>query len=113
MVGRANLRVSRPILILTLVETLVIAVSIFVGLYLSWVDLSRGENLVSYLPSAILYTSTIVVMIFSVGLYNRQFWTKFGGMVVRLVTALVLSFIACLSGYHPHPLYVVCTHFPE
>ena len=22
-------------------------------------------------------------------------------------------FIPCLSGYHPHPLYVVCTHFPE
>ena len=21
--------------------------------------------------------------------------------------------ITCLSGYHPHPLYVVCTHFPE
>ena len=20
---------------------------------------------------------------------------------------------ACLSGYHPHPLYVVCTLFPE
>ena len=19
----------------------------------------------------------------------------------------------CLSGYHPHPLYVLCTHFPE
>ncbi len=24
-----------------------------------------------------------------------------------------LTFEACLSGYHPHPLYVVCTHFPE
>ena len=23
------------------------------------------------------------------------------------------TFQACLSGYHPHPLYVVCTHFPE
>ena len=22
-------------------------------------------------------------------------------------------FDPCLSGYHPHPLYVVCTHFPE
>ena len=22
-------------------------------------------------------------------------------------------FLPCLSGYHPHPLYVVCTHFPE
>ncbi len=22
-------------------------------------------------------------------------------------------FEPCLSGYHPHPLYVVCTHFPE
>ena len=22
-------------------------------------------------------------------------------------------FVPCLSGYHPHPLYVVCTHFPE
>ena len=21
--------------------------------------------------------------------------------------------VPCLSGYHPHPLYVVCTHFPE
>ena len=21
--------------------------------------------------------------------------------------------VSCLSGYHPHPLYVVCTHFPE
>ena len=104
MVGRANLRVSRPILILTLVETLVIAVSIFVGLYLSWVDLSRGENLVSYLPSAILYTSTIVVMIFSVGLYNRQFWTKFGGMVVRLVTALVLSFIVLTVVFYTIPV---------
>ena len=24
-----------------------------------------------------------------------------------------LYFDPCLSGYHPHPLYVVCTHFPE
>ena len=24
-----------------------------------------------------------------------------------------LMFDPCLSGYHPHPLYVVCTHFPE
>ena len=23
------------------------------------------------------------------------------------------KFNPCLSGYHPHPLYVVCTHFPE
>ena len=23
------------------------------------------------------------------------------------------NYEACLSGYHPHPLYVVCTHFPE
>ena len=24
-----------------------------------------------------------------------------------------IEFFPCLSGYHPHPLYVVCTHFPE
>ncbi len=24
-----------------------------------------------------------------------------------------IKLIPCLSGYHPHPLYVVCTHFPE
>ena len=34
---------------------------------------------------------------------NRQF---------KIVTAADV-FISCLSGYHPHPLYVVCTHFPE
>ena len=27
--------------------------------------------------------------------------------------AIVTKLVACLSGYHPHPLYVVCTHFPE
>ena len=32
-----------------------------------------------------------------------------------LATAIAASYmnIPCLSGYHPHPLYVVCTHFPE
>ena len=25
----------------------------------------------------------------------------------------LMQFESCLSGYHPHPLYVVCTHFPE
>ena len=25
----------------------------------------------------------------------------------------ICMYVACLSGYHPHPLYVVCTHFPE
>ena len=25
----------------------------------------------------------------------------------------ILNNEPCLSGYHPHPLYVVCTHFPE
>ena len=25
----------------------------------------------------------------------------------------IFWFDPCLSGYHPHPLYVVCTHFPE
>ena len=27
--------------------------------------------------------------------------------------ALLWFLELCLSGYHPHPLYVVCTHFPE
>ncbi len=33
--------------------------------------------------------------------------------VLALALATVVWLIACLSGYHPHPLYVVCTHFPE
>ena len=28
-------------------------------------------------------------------------------------TAVIGMKDPCLSGYHPHPLYVVCTHFPE
>ena len=28
-------------------------------------------------------------------------------------TGEITSDEPCLSGYHPHPLYVVCTHFPE
>ena len=32
----------------------------------------------------------------------------------RIAQALSrLKNVPCLSGYHPHPLYVVCTHFPE
>ena len=29
------------------------------------------------------------------------------------VMAIAMTIDPCLSGYHPHPLYVVCTHFPE
>ena len=36
---------------------------------------------------------------------------KHGRPVV--VVMAVEEFEPCLSGYHPHPLYVVCTHFPE
>ena len=48
--------------------------------------------------------------------------TFFDGSKVRqlgtLVTVsterlIVENMQPCLSGYHPHPLYVVCTHFPE
>ena len=39
-------------------------------------------------------------------------------LLLLLGSGFVLSkvdreFFPCLSGYHPHPLYVVCTHFPE
>ena len=36
-----------------------------------------------------------------------------GGRVANMSIATDEGYIACLSGYHPHPLYVVCTHFPE
>lgn len=107
MFGRASLRVPKSILILSLIETLVIAVSIYVGLSLSWVDVGRDGNLASYVPRAALYTATIVLMIFAVGLYNRQFWTKFGGMVVRIVAALILSFILLTVVFYTVPAFSI------
>ena len=38
---------------------------------------------------------------------------RIGGTLFGLRAKEVARNKACLSGYHPHPLYVVCTHFPE
>ena len=46
-------------------------------------------------------------MIFAVGLYNRQFWTKFGGMVVRIVAALILSFILLTVVFYTVPAFSI------
>ena len=35
------------------------------------------------------------------------------GMRKEDIPVALSKFGPCLSGYHPHPLYVVCTHFPE
>ena len=44
-------------------------------------------------------------------------WRKrYGGMgksQLQELKGLEKENTPCLSGYHPHPLYVVCTHFPE
>ena len=37
----------------------------------------------------------------------------FGYLIIEDITYGWLMIKPCLSGYHPHPLYVVCTHFPE
>ena len=38
-----------------------------------------------------------------------------GGLRLQghFIHEMIPTVIACLSGYHPHPLYVVCAHFPE
>ena len=53
------------------------------------------------------------------------FLSSFVSVIMFLLSGLVFTILtrniiinslrlgACLSGYHPHPLYVVCTHFPE
>ena len=51
-------------------------------------------------------------MVFALGTHSRvpSRWLLVG--ILRLDEVDQLN-LPCLSGYHPHPLYVVCTHFPE
>ena len=41
----------------------------------------------------------------------RAHMAEFG--IVAPVGVPQVKKLPCLSGYHPHPLYVVCTNFPE
>ena len=72
-----------------------------------------GERVVisqiSKKPLAIMYSSRLAEnrIKYEIREADENVYKK--GFVVDVKTLLV----ACLSGYHPHPLYVVCTHFPE
>lgn len=92
------------LLYLALVEHLVLVFSIYNALFLRWADASNLRiSLQTHLPEAITFATVFSVMMFSVGLYNKEYCRRLGIVFSRLVFSFLFGFTALSLVFYVYP----------
>ncbi len=91
MLRMFKMHVPKSLLILAGIEGGVFVVSFYVGLYFSWVEFGGtvGE-VIEALPNASLYSSVLLLTVFSMGVYHRRYVVKRSEIIVRFIFGFVL-----------------------
>ncbi|WP_282604511.1 TIGR03013 family XrtA/PEP-CTERM system glycosyltransferase [Pelagibius sp. Alg239-R121] len=88
---------SRPLVILAVLESSTLALSVSSGIYLrvsAEADVDAVARLISFIPEMILFTAVVMTAMFSLGLYNWQFSSKFSDIFTRLFVSFLISTFA-------------------
>lgn len=88
-----------PFLVLGTVEASLFFIAANIGLIASYAKVASVLELAAFLPQTVFFAATIVVLAFSLGLYNRQFGVVFSEIFTRVVVTSILSFF-CLSFFY-------------
>jgi len=87
--------VPRALLILALVEALILIGSIYLGrsLRLRAYGMSQAD-LHNALPTALIFTAVMIVIMTAMGLYERHFWNGKADMILRVAVSFFLGLFA-------------------
>ena len=103
-----KLHVPKSLLVLAGIEGAIFFVSFFIGLLLSWVEFTGGlSEIVAVLPSASLYTGVLLVTMFSVGAYHRDYVLKRSEIVVRIIFGFVFAFAFLTVVFYSFPILAI------
>ena len=97
---------SRPLAILAALESLTLTLSVASGIYLR-VSAEPGVDatarLIYFIPEMILFTAVVMGAMFSLGLYNWQFSSKFSDIFTRLFVSFLISTLALAVIFYTLP----------
>lgn len=103
-----QMHVPKSLVILVVVESIIVFGSFYCGLFFSWVDFrfTLGE-IYTYLHAALLYSCTLLIIMFSMGLYSPVNIRKYVETIIRLSVSVVLSFAVLTAIFYALPIMAV------
>ncbi|MEM7226380.1 MAG: TIGR03013 family XrtA/PEP-CTERM system glycosyltransferase [Pseudomonadota bacterium] len=90
---------------LALVEAAILLLSAYIGISLRQAAVSGAEAFASFhFPQPLLFGVVVLVIMFSLGLYNAQFASRMQDILIRLLVCLFVSFIIFSVTFYVIPL---------
>ncbi len=99
-----KMHLTKWLLILAGIESAILFISFYIGLYFSWVGFKgTTQEILEYLPDAFIYCALIFTTFFCLGLYNRQNIRKYVESVIRIVVGFSISFAILTAMFYSFP----------
>lgn len=100
--------VPGSLLLVGLLEHLLLVASMYMALMLRWADSSDvAATLMSYLPEAIFYATTLIFTMFALGLYSKEYVRDIGTIFTRLLFSFLFGYIVLATAYFIFPSLAV------
>jgi sugar transferase (PEP-CTERM system associated) len=108
MIKIFTMHITKPFLALAIAEAVVLILSLHVGVWTSWVGFEISSNtIVRDLPQALGFAFILIVIMFSLGLYNENFATSLPPVVIRLTVSFVLGFVVLSAIFYIAPVLLI------
>ena len=97
--------VPRLLFVLATLDFLLLLSSFYIGLAISWVAFTGAPSEIwAYFPRALLYSGSILLVCFSLGLYQGQVIVDRGMMVQRLIVSFALALLFLAGLFYSLPI---------
>ena len=108
MIKIFRMHFPKPFLLLVLIEVLILVCSLYVGGATSWVGFEfNWATIQEGLPSALGYTAILMIIMFSMGVYNATVALTFYQVVIRLGVSFVLGFVVLSAIFYTFPVLLI------
>lgn len=98
----------KPFLVLAMIDALILVVSLYVGELTSWAGFAfQIENVVRDLPDALGYSTILMVIMFSFGIYSDISGHGYYNFVIRLGVSFVFGLIVLSAIFYLFPSLLI------
>lgn len=98
-----KLHLISPFLVIGALEASLLFIVVNVALMTSYASVHTIVQILPFLPQTVFFVTTIIILAFSLGLYNRQYGAIFSDVFTRIVATSALSFVSLSFFYYVFP----------
>lgn len=102
------MHIKKPFALLAAIEFVLLMIAVYLGLSLSWVDLTLTlPDFAQYLPRALIFSGIILAIMFSLGVYHETATADFSAAIVRIAVSFVLAFVVLSALFYALPALII------